>query len=131
MGSVESKRPSKTDPKVQQNIFVRSFDRVVGGLWDVGNLVKRTQHFNVLQHAWFPVAGIFCAYSNARNSSGRICPNELYILHHLAKKEKLSTLLKSMSRIVRDFVTSFFFGKCGQTACNAFCTTRVGGNMQR
>lgn len=29
-GSIELKRPSKTDPKVQRNIIERSFDRVVG-----------------------------------------------------------------------------------------------------
>ena len=45
------------------------------------------------------------------NSSGRVSPNEQYISHLLENKKKLSTLLKTMSRTVRDFVTSFFFWK--------------------
>ena len=51
--------------KVTQKFNGTSLKDRLTGLWDVGNLVIRTQRFNVLQHAWFPVAGIFCAYSNA------------------------------------------------------------------
>lgn len=106
MDPIESKRPTKTDPKFERNSIQRSFDRVVG-CWESSQTHATFQRVVTRLVPCCACPSVKVMHDEKRAQTSTIIVQNLENFQHY----------KSMSRIVGDLVTLFLVNG-GQAACH-------------